>query len=111
MVATLTALEAAALIAGSRVQVIDVRDYDEFDAGHLPEARAVPLDILRADTDAELHGTTAGVLFVCARGSRSLSAAKMAERLGYENVFSLDGGTSAWAAAGLPIVAGQRHAA
>ena len=115
MVATLTALEAAALIASSRVDVIDVRDYDEFDAGHLPAARAVPLDLLRADTDAELRGTKAGVLFVCARGVRSLSAAKMAERLGYENVFSLEGGTSAWAAAGLPIATGkaadQRRAA
>jgi rhodanese-related sulfurtransferase len=103
MVATLTPQEAAALIASTHVEVIDVRDYDDFHAGHVPAARAVPLDVLRADTDAELRGTTAGVLFVCARGVRSLNAAKMAERLGYANVYSLDGGTAAWAAAGLPI--------
>ncbi len=111
MVATVNALEAAALIASSRVLVIDVRDYDEFEAGHLPTARVVPLEILRADTDAQLHGTKSGVLFVCARGTRSLNAAKMAERLGYENLYTLDGGTAAWAAAGLPLVREQQRVA
>lgn len=111
MVATITAVEAAALLASTQVQVIDVRDYDDFAAGHLPAARAVPLDVLRADTDAELHGTTAGVLFVCQRGVRSLSAAKMAERLGYTNLYSLEGGTAAWAAAGLPIERTEQRAA
>ena len=111
MVATLTALEAEALIATTAVEVIDVRDYDEFDAGHLPAARALPLEVLRSDTEAALRGATHGVLFVCARGVRSLAAAKMAERLGFEKVYSLDGGTSAWAAAGLPVVTTQRVAA
>ncbi|MBA3541720.1 MAG: rhodanese-like domain-containing protein [Deltaproteobacteria bacterium] len=111
MVATLNALEAAELIATSSVDVVDVRDFDEWQAGHLPAARVVPLDVLRADTDRELHGTKAAVLFVCARGVRSLNAAKMAERLGYETVYNLEGGTSGWAQAGLPLVAEQRVAA
>ena len=111
MVATLTVLEAAELIATSHVDVIDVRDHDEWSAGHLPAARVIPLDVLRADTDRALQGNPAGVLFVCARGVRSLNAAMMAARLGYDRVYSLDGGTSAWAAAGLPLVASAERVA
>lgn len=104
MVATVTAQQAAELIAQGHIDVIDVRDPHEFEAGHLPAARLVPLDTLRVDTDRELAGKPA-VLFVCARGVRSLNAAKMAARLGHANIYNLDGGTAAWAAAGFPLAA------
>ena len=111
MIATVDALEAATLIASSNIDVIDVRDHEDWAAGHIPAARVVPLDILREDTAREVDPNRA-VLFVCARGVRSLNAAKMAERLGYEHVYSLDGGTTAWQRAGLEIVAEARqHAA
>jgi len=105
MVLAIDALEAAALIASSNVDVIDVRDEDEFITGHLPAARLVPLDILRADTAREVDPNRA-VLFVCLRGVRSLNAAKMAERLGYDKVYNLEGGTSGWERAGLPLAIG-----
>jgi rhodanese-related sulfurtransferase len=111
MVATLTAHEAAELLAQHPdYDVIDVRDVEDYAAGHIPAARVIPLDLLRTDTDRELAGKPA-VLFVCQRGNRSLNAAKMAERLGYEHVYNLDGGTSAWAAAGLPIAIEATRAA
>jgi rhodanese-related sulfurtransferase len=110
MVATVTAAEAAELIATSNVDVIDVRDVDAYVAGHIPAARVVPLEVLRTDTDRELAGKPA-LLFVCQRGVRSLNAAKLAERLGYEKIYNLEGGTDAWARAGLPIAADQHAAA
>ena len=111
MVETLTANEAAELLSTrTEIDVIDVRDFEDFATGHIPGARDVPLDILRADTDRELAGKPA-VMFVCQRGNRSLTAAKMAERLGYEHVYNLEGGTAAWAAAGLPIAIEARRAA
>jgi rhodanese-related sulfurtransferase len=70
----------------------------------LPGAHPVPLDELRADPDRALHHAPS-ILFVCAKGARSLTAAKMAERLGgYDKLYSLDGGTREWAKAGLPLV-------
>ncbi|MDX2090332.1 MAG: rhodanese-like domain-containing protein, partial [Kofleriaceae bacterium] len=63
--------------------------------------RVIPLELLRTDPEAML--TRKPIVFVCARGVRSLSAAKLAERLGFEHIYSLDGGTSAWAKAGFPI--------
>jgi rhodanese-related sulfurtransferase len=47
-----------------------------------------------------------GVVFVCAKGVRSLTAARAAEAVGLQRLYSLEGGTSAWAGAGLPLVAG-----
>lgn len=110
MVGTLKAGAAADLMAKPDVEIVDVRDDREWVAGHIPGARSIPLEILRTNPDAYLsQGST--IVFVCAKGVRSLQAAKMAERLGYANVFSLDGGTNAWAKAGLPLVSERAAAA
>jgi rhodanese-related sulfurtransferase/transcriptional regulator with XRE-family HTH domain len=78
-----------------------VRQRSEWAAGHVPGARLVPLDELRSDPKAKLGGNR--VLFVCAKGMRSLQAAEVAERLGVAEVYTLEGGTQAWSKAGLPI--------
>jgi rhodanese-related sulfurtransferase len=103
MVETLTPAAAADLLAHTGIDVVDVRDEREFHAGHVPGARNIPLETLRADPDKFLaHDKT--IVFVCAKGARSLTAAKLAERLGYEHVANLEGGTSAWSNAGFQIV-------
>jgi rhodanese-related sulfurtransferase len=103
MVETLKPADAAQLLSSRSVDVIDVRDEREWQAGHLPNARLVPLETFRADPEKAVARDHA-VLFVCAKGVRSLSAAKLAERLGYAQIYSLDGGTKEWARAGLPLV-------
>lgn len=102
MVRTIAARDAEALIAKGEVDVVDVREPHEWATGHVPGARLVPLERLRADVDAARLGSK--VLFVCERGGRSLHAAEVAEANGSAEVYSLDGGTQAWRAAGLPIV-------
>jgi rhodanese-related sulfurtransferase len=109
MVETLTPAAAADLLSTANVDLVDVRDEREFCTGHLPGARNIPLETLRADPDKFLSHEKA-IVFVCAKGVRSLTAAKLAERLGYEHVSNLEGGTSAWSKAGFalaiePIVA------
>jgi adenylyltransferase/sulfurtransferase len=101
MVETLSPRDAANLIAAQGLDLVDVRDEHEWARGHIPGARLVPLDQLRADPDRAL--TRDGIVFVCAKGVRSLTAAKIAERLGYATVYNLEGGTAAWSKAGLPI--------
>lgn len=103
MVRTLTAREVQELLAGGDVDVIDVRDPRDWAAGHVPGARSVPLDQLRGDPRAALPRDR--ILFVCARGMRSLTAANLAESTGHTAVYSLDGGTLDWAAKGLPLEA------
>ncbi len=102
MVETLTAAAAAELVSQHDVDVVDVRDDREWNQGHLPGARHIPLERLRTDVEAYLAKKP--ILFICARGVRSLQAAKLAERFGYTEIYNLDGGTSAWSKAGLPLV-------
>jgi rhodanese-related sulfurtransferase/transcriptional regulator with XRE-family HTH domain len=93
--------EAEAVLASGGVDLIDVREPDEWARGHLPGARLVPLDTLRTSGRQALPRDK--VLFVCAKGGRSQSAARFAEELGLTDVSSLEGGTDAWASLGLPI--------
>jgi rhodanese-related sulfurtransferase len=93
--------ELEALIAAADVHVIDVREPNEWASGHIPGARHVPLGTLRADPKTALPRDN--VVFVCAKGGRSATAAEIAEKHGLTEVYSLDGGTEAWRAARLPI--------
>ncbi|MCC6809725.1 MAG: helix-turn-helix domain-containing protein [Deltaproteobacteria bacterium] len=101
MVRTLSPKEAQALLSKGGVDLVDVRDPNEWATGHLPGARLVPLAQLKAD--AKPHLPSPRVVFVCAKGGRSMTAAKIADELGLEEVYSLDGGTIGWANAGLPL--------
>lgn len=93
--------EAEALLASGTVDLVDVREPNEWARGHLPGARLVPLDTLRANPRAVLPRD--GVLFVCAQGGRSQTAARLAEELGLTQVYSMNGGTNGWAQLGLPL--------
>jgi len=104
MVQTLTPQEMSDLLAGGEVDVVDIRDAQEWADGHIPGARVVPLDDLRADPAKTLPGSN--IVFVCGQGLRSLTAAKLADRLGIGKVYSLDGGISNWTRAGLGLVHG-----
>ena len=98
---TIGVVEAQALLAAGGIDLVDVRESDEWAGGHLPGARHVPLAEVKADPSGALPNDR--VLLVCARGGRSAKAADMADALGYREVYSLDGGTLGWIAAGLPL--------
>jgi rhodanese-related sulfurtransferase len=81
--------------------LLDVREPDEYAAGHIPGARLVPLGSLLASPRSYLDRD--GVVFVCAVGARSALACEMAAAVGLTRVFNLEGGTVAWAQRGLPL--------
>jgi rhodanese-related sulfurtransferase len=110
MVETLTITQLAEVLESTSYDLVDVRDASEYAAGHIPGVRNLPLDQLRADPETALPKRD-GIIFICARGVRSLTAAKIAERLGYTTLFNLEGGTIAWAKAGHPVLVPQRAAA
>jgi rhodanese-related sulfurtransferase len=99
----ITPRDAAELIAREPVLLIDVREQREWDTGRIGGSRLVPLDHFRADPEPYLSKDLP-IIFICARGVRSLTAAKLAERLGYERLFNLEGGTLAWVRDGLSLV-------
>jgi rhodanese-related sulfurtransferase len=102
MIRTITPQQAEALIAKGGLDVVDVRGAADWSGGHIPQARSVPLAELTADPRAALPRD--GVVFVCAKGVRSLAAAKAAEAAGLRKLYSIEGGTQGWSGAGLPLV-------
>ena len=101
MIHSLTPHQAQELIDRGDVEVIDVRDPGEWSGGYIAGARLVPLDTLRADPKGVL--VKDGVLFVCAAGVRSQTAARIAASLGFTRVYNLGSGTRGWVKAGLPL--------
>ena len=81
--------------------VLDVRGASEWETGHLPGARHLPLGYL-VDRVHEIPRTKT-VVTQCQSGARSSIAASLLEQQGFERVVNLNGGLAAWRAAGLPI--------
>ena len=91
---------AASDVAGD-ARILDVREQDEWDAGHVPGALHVPLGDVPAHLD-ELQGGEPLVV-VCRSGGRSARAVAWLTRNGVDAT-NLDGGMGAWADAGRPMV-------
>ena len=101
MVKPLSPKQASERIAQGGVAVIDVREPHEWLDGHVPGARLVPLAQFRQNPRAAIAND--GVLFVCAAGVRSETAARLAAQSGFKEVYNLTGGTRAWVKAGLAL--------
>ena len=81
--------------------LVDVRQPEEWQQGHAPKAKLIPLGSL-GDRLTELPRERE-VLLICRSGNRSGTAQRELLRLGYERVTNVSGGMHAWAGAGLPV--------
>jgi rhodanese-related sulfurtransferase len=82
---------------GNRPVLIDVRESEEWDAGHIPGARHVPRGYLESRIEGAVPDRSANVVLYCASGNRSaLAAHTLKELMGYENVSSMTGGITLW---------------
>src|SRR5277367_1699939 len=79
------------------VAIIDVRETEEFAAGHLPGAKHVPKSYLETRIEGVVPDRSAQIVLYCQSGNRSAWAARtLEEDLGYENVSSMTGGITLW---------------
>jgi rhodanese-related sulfurtransferase len=101
MVKPLSPKQAAERIAQGGVEVIDVREPHEWIDGHVPGARLVPLATFRQNPKAAIARD--GIIFVCAAGVRSETAARVAAQSGFKDVYNLTGGTRGWVKAGFAL--------
>lgn len=90
---------AMALVDESGAILLDVREDDEWTAGHAPGAVHVRL----GDLDARTFDTTAPIVAVCRSGNRSGSAATKLAAAGV-TVYNLVGGMGAWQKTGQPVI-------
>ena len=101
--AGLSPQQATLLLNREDALVIDVREANEWSAGHIPNARHVPLAQLEKRL-SELEKLKDRPLIInCQSGNRSEAACRTLKKHGFEKVYSLAGGIGAWKEAGLPV--------
>lgn len=86
---------------GESITLIDVRSASEFNGGHVPQARLMPLQMLASRAN-ELTPEQP-LLVICASGMRSRMAGEQLTDLGFTQVYNVKGGLRAWVGAGLPV--------
>src|SRR5437762_2686227 len=84
--------------------LVDVRELDEWEEGHLPGAVHIPRGFLESRIDQAVPDKDTPVIVYCAGGARSAFAARTLGELGYSDVRSLAGGFTDWKRNGFDIV-------
>ena len=85
-----------AMASGEEVTVVDVREPDEYEAGHVPGAKPLPRGLLEYKASEELPDRDARIVVHCALGGRGALAAKSLKEMGYTNVANMEGGLKGW---------------
>jgi len=93
---------AAKAKSSSDAVIVDVRDKDEFDELHIPDAVHMSRGLLEYEIEEKFPDRNMTIICHCGGGGRSALAAESLQKMGYKNVRSMAGGFKAWKAAGLP---------
>ncbi|HKY01338.1 MAG TPA: rhodanese-like domain-containing protein [Burkholderiales bacterium] len=99
---SVSSLNATLMMNKQDAVVVDVRDPEAYAAGHILNARNIPLKDLQARAEELQKYKKKPVILVCEKGMRSGAGATLLKKLGYEGALSLEGGLAAWRDAGLP---------
>ena len=92
----ITQEEAKEMMDTQEVIILDVREQDEYDSGHIPGAVLLPVGTIDKDTAAEvIPETDSTVLVYCRSGNRSKTASSTLAELGYTNIYEF-GGINTW---------------
>lgn len=100
--ARLSILQATQLVNQNKGVFVDVRSAADYAAGHIRDARNIPLPELKARSSELDKFKSKTVIVVCSSGSQSARAVSQLKSAGFGEVYSLDGGLAAWQAQGLP---------
>ena len=90
------------LKAGKVDCLIDVRDADEFQTGHIPNAHHLSKGWIEAKILHLAENKDVNIVLYCGGGNRSALAADNLQKMGYTNVVSMRGGFKGWSAQGKP---------
>jgi rhodanese-related sulfurtransferase len=86
-----------------RLNIIDVRELHEWENMHIPQALHIPMAELPLRIKDIVADYNQPIYIHCQGGVRSHKSAQALLDLGYQEVYSIDGGLSAWANCGYPI--------
>lgn len=96
----------ARLDRGEKFVLVDVREDNEWAAGHLPGAVHLGRGIIERDIETKYPDPNTELVLYCGGGFRSALVAESLQKMGYRNVISMDGGFRSWKEAGHPVVTG-----
>jgi rhodanese-related sulfurtransferase len=100
--AALSAVQAVRLMNQGAL-VIDLRSKELYDAGHIVDARNVPVAEIESQADTLKKWRDRNVITYCDNGADGASAARTLMKLGFAKVFNLQGGLNAWVKDNLPL--------
>ena len=96
--------DAAAKLKTGEAVIIDVRERDEWDEGHIPGAMHMSRGTIELDMEEKVPDPNAIIICHCGGGGRGALATENLQKMGYKNVRNMAGGLKAWKAAGLRTV-------
>ncbi|BAQ59857.1 rhodanese domain protein [Geminocystis sp. NIES-3708] len=96
--------EAQKAIAEKDVIILDVRETDEYESGHLADTLHLSLGEVKEQIHNVIKDKSTKIICYCGGGNRSALATDTLNQLGYENVVSLMGGITAWENSGKEVI-------
>ncbi len=97
----------AKLDRGEKFLLVDVREDSEWARDHLPGAVHMGKGVIERDVERVVPNTATEMVLYCGGGYRSAMAADNLQKMGYTNVYSMDGGIRGWREQGLPLEPGS----
>ena len=106
----MTSVDAGAAVAimNNDGVVIDLRGAEAFKRGHIVNARNIPFDEFDVESNKLAQYKNRPVIAVCEAGITSNKAVSALRNSGFESIYGLKGGMSAWTQAGLPVVSSKK---
>ncbi|MDO7597735.1 MAG: MBL fold metallo-hydrolase [Pseudomonadota bacterium] len=105
---SLTELMARNKTNANELFILDVRERDAYEQGHIPNAKSLPRGQLELRVNQELVDPTQRILVYCEFGRISTLATATLREMGFQRAVALDGGMKAWREAGYPINSGPK---
>ena len=88
---------------GEEFLLVDVREESEFAKDHLPGAIHLGKGVIERDIESRVPDLNTDMVLYCGGGFRSAMAADNLQKMGYTNVFSMDGGVRGWREKNFPL--------
>jgi len=88
---------------GEKFLLVDVREESEFAKDHLPGAIHLGKGVIERDIESRVPDLNTQMVLYCGGGFRSAMAADNLQKMGYTNVFSMDGGVRGWREKNFPL--------
>lgn len=87
-----------------KIRLLDVREPNEFEAGHIPGAVLVPLSSFQENYSNFVTDPNEEIILTCRSGARSMRIAQFLESKGFKNLANHEGGILDWAASDFPVI-------